>query len=117
MCFNAANTKKLIAKRDVPVYKILYACKSGKFCSPYRKFNYKKGVHYYQTKPIKKNSFTNLISEGLHAYTNRKVAISERYQNWGRSIYEIIKMYIPTGAIYYKNSHSEVVSSELVWYN
>jgi len=111
----AKNNPK-IAKRDIPVWKQLISLNPDEKVgfSPYYSFPYFKGFHYYITDRRKfgiyveatgySRDYKLVINKGLHSYSS-----NNRYK------INLVKMYIPKGALYYTDGE-EYVSSQLVWY-
>jgi hypothetical protein len=109
--------KPLVAKEDIIVYKVLqtHIFNGNKYFSPYRKYPYKRGEHYYQDTKRKKQPFRIFydghnhrmhIYVGLHAFLSEKKA-----KKFG---YFVFKMIVPKGAKYYKN-RTEIVSTDLIF--
>lgn len=135
MCWVSRKLKIKIAKKDIPVWKIVYSSTDSPFykcCSLYKKFAYTKDV--LETIPIKfeikgHNVFGN---EGFHSYSNKLkwekgdtvvfiknktifrskkfvICIAIRFDM------RIARFYIPKGYEYAENEDGEIISSAIVF--
>jgi len=107
-----------IAKKDIPVYKVLEH-KDQKYLSPYQAMEYEKGYRYdekqFRISLIKPRLFKNFWRLeghiGLHCYNSLKAAHDSR-GSWEK----VIRMYIPKGAKYVEGMDNQIMSESLVWY-
>lgn len=119
-----ASHKPLIAKKDITVYKGLRRMVKGRYSkkerwlTPYKKFEFEKGYHYYQDDDtfgiqyiysFSGDSWEILIGVGLHAC--RKKARARHHSK------DVFKMVVPKGAKYFENQFGDIVSTELIWRN
>ena len=128
MCFcKSIESKILIAKRDIIVYKLGYWASLFKFYSLYQS-----DYCYYENKTVKENVLfnNNTIDIGFHSYINCKIRPSKNNH------FDYIKLYyinnriltcyylneiflgkfiIPKGATYCMNNSYEVVSDSIVY--
>jgi hypothetical protein len=107
MCFESSKyAKRKTTKTDIECWKIL---KKGRgFCSPYKKFYYKKGVINSLVKVYK--DCYNRIFQGYHSYRSEKIARTKLYID----IYKLCKFIIPAGTHYYANVEGEYVSERII---
>lgn len=126
MCWRGKDDRK-IAKKDIPVFKIVYKNPEVGLVSCYRYFRYKVGSIY--SSRIKKKSMVShvCITNGLHSFSNScKIIEGDRWIDINYKTLELddydkdgkLKLYklecvIPRGSAYYKNDHGEIVSSRL----
>jgi hypothetical protein len=105
-----------IAKKDIPVYKILYNVDENTGDAPYQLFRYERGWHYYQEgkypfsiEIVPRTTYWNImVEEGLHSYI-RKPSILDILGD------RVVKMYIPKGAKYILGRSGDIVSDQLIW--
>lgn len=90
MCLYFA-TERQIAKEDIVVFKVL----RPDYTSPFRGFQYVKGNHYYEDKPIRRHD--SRIERGLHSFADKEEATRTLINNL-----IIVKMLIPKGTAYYE---------------
>src|SRR5690349_7303264 len=90
----------LIAKKDITVYKGLKKVNDTTGVSPHRRFEFKKGFHYYQDDDtfgftVKPSLFEWVITirEGLHACQKKRRAVTHSQY--------VVKMIVPKGAKYF----------------
>lgn len=124
MCFiQTKESKLLIAKRDIRVYKIGKYANNVKFISLYRSFIYRTGS--LEKVDIDFEKFS--ISQGYHSFINLNI----KYFNWGASIcttmhnvYTIVshkniltigEFIIPKDSKYMLNHAGEVVANNLIY--
>lgn len=121
----AIELNKRIAKTDIIVYKRFrgpnkWSNQYGSgisLKSPYRRYNYEVGFHYYNEGDLKQRfGFTinfagneMSIHRGLHAYTTPKVA--KQYLGAKDSIFECI---VPKGSTYYLGRDNEICTDNLI---
>jgi hypothetical protein len=120
MCFESGkNTKVIIARKDVPCFKIMNVTrlKSGlsdkKFLSFWRYFKYEVGYHYFNKNfPEAAVSYESYTDQGMHSYAG----ISEiRHYISGTGYVVAVECYIPKGARYMINkSGTQYLSSDMV---
>lgn len=127
MCWIGKDDRK-IAKKDIPVFKIVYKNPEVGLVSCYRYFRYKVGSIY--SSRIKKKSMVShvCITNGLHSFSNScKIIEDEResidinYKTLALDVYDKdgkLKLYklkcvIPKRSAYYENNRGELVSSRL----
>lgn len=111
MCFyiHSKHRDKKIAKRDIRCYKVLKMF-DNELLSPYKWFSYELGRKYTSIIFI----YQGRIEEGLHSFSNKKKALSERY-SWYKDIYKVFICEIPKGSeYYYSPSYKEYVSNQLI---
>lgn len=128
MCFcKSKESKILVAKRDITVYKLGYWASLFKFYSLYQS-----DYCYYENKTVKENVLFNndVINIGFHSYINCKIRPSKTNH------FDCIKLYyvnnrvvtcyhlneiflgkfiIPKGATYCMNNSHEVVSDSIIY--
>jgi hypothetical protein len=122
MCLNTGKyTKKppkaKIAKEDITVYKVLL--KQGKkYFGLYKtKFQWERGIHYYQsgTHFSFSKGFWNtwMVHEGLHAcLTKSRTKVHTQHES--KAV--VVKMIVPKGARYHLNQFkTEIVASEMIF--
>ena len=108
-----AKKKPLVAKKDIPVYKVLTITNEPPY---YCRFKYKQGFRYTEKKlgivvEVHGQYYKLIGKRGLHACLNKKAAAAHtQYSD------KIVKMYIPKGAKYYKGIDDDVITTDLVWY-
>jgi hypothetical protein len=112
-----------IAKKDIIVYKVLDTYKrkgETKYRSPYMRFKWMKGQHYFERGGTLGTSYIGQtwdgkyefdVSEGLHAYTTPKRAFSGSYVGA-----VVVEMVVPKGAKYYTSSIGEIVATEMIFH-
>ena len=122
MCFyKTKQSKVLIAKRDIKVYKIgVYA--DGDSFNP---FYYDNFTYYVNQTVFEKVKFTDTINCGFHSYINCELVSSYNKINLyscGKLIHWISlqtvylgEFIIPKGATYCLNKYGEVVSDKLMY--
>ena len=131
MCFfKTEESKILVAKRDIKVYKIGDYANFKVFTSYFQKFIYLKSR--IVTEEVK---FTDRIEEGLHSFLSVKISrhTPNQYEGWHRllevgtnsNFSHIINLsmtraflgefIIPNGATYCLNYNNEVVSDKLMY--
>ena len=124
MCFwKTKQSKVLIAKRDIKVYKIGVYADNGSF----NPFYYDDFTYYINQTVFENVEFTNMIEQGLHSYIMCKLEpFSTNLNlyscgNLQHSLYipEYViylgEFIIPKGATYCLNSNGEVVSDKLMY--
>lgn len=124
MCFiQTKESKLLIAKRDIRVYKIGKYANPAKFISLYRSFIY----HTYLLEQVDIDFENYIISQGLHSFINLNI----KYFNWSavicttmRNLYTIVshndiltigEFIIPKDSKYMLNHAGEVVANNLMY--
>lgn len=118
-----------IALKDIKVKKLFLHTKD-KYVTPYRKFEYEKGVVYKSKLKLHCPSIYEMyIDEGLHSYTDKteidsyasvdshyNVKINGRWCSLYTFEYNgvcVKECIIPKGSIYFVNKEGEVVSNRL----
>ena len=122
MCFyKTKQSKVLIAKRDIKVYKIgVYADNDS-----FNPFYYDNFTYYVNQTVFENVKFTDTINCGFHSYINCKLAPFYNNVNlyscgklilWVslQTVY-LREFIIPKGAIYCLNRYGEVVSDKLMY--
>lgn len=109
----------LIAKKDIPVYKVVYEITNSRWVGPYySRFKYKEGINksVFSFKTYKAFLVFDVVgwkvevNRGLHSFIRKASAVS--FSSW-RTNAVIKRMIIPKGAKYFKNSE-EYVSDTLI---
>ena len=122
MCFwKSKQSKVLIAKRDIKVYKIGIYADNGSF----NPFYYNDFTYYINQAVFEKVKFTDTINSGFHSYINCELVSSYTNVNLyscGKLILwvPLLTVYlgefiIPKGATYCLNRYGEVVSDKLMY--
>ena len=113
-------TKQLYPKeaiKDIVVYKRLERYNKNKLISPYIRKIYQLNTEYYSklvyenfnSDYARVNGLPGMIEEGLHSYTNKKIAFLKKCKH------EVIcKGVVPKGSKYYKGKWSEIASNKLI---
>lgn len=137
MCWESNKLKIKTAKKDIPVWKIVFVDSSNKCHSLYAKFTYVKSV--IETSSInfelRRCGKTIIGTIGFHSYSNKlkwkmsdntifvlKKKIPFRVQDFievynGYPDTRVAKFHIPAGAKYAKNKDGEIISSAIVFDN
>ena len=123
MCFyKTKESKVLVAKRDIKVYKLgTYASNNS-----FNPFFYKDFTYSVNCTVFEKVKFTNMIGEGLHSFLMCELVpftTDIDLYSCGNLIYSISvlnaiylgEFIIPKGATYCLNSNGEVVSDSLMY--
>ena len=124
MCFfKSENSKVLVAKKNIKVYKIGIYADNNSF-NPFYYDNFK----YYVNQTVFENvKFMNTIEQGLHSYIMCKLAPFSTNMNLyscGNFLYSLYllayaiylgEFIIPKGTTYCLNRNGEVVSDVLVY--
>lgn len=123
MCFyKTKESKVLIAKRDIKVYKLGTYADDDSF----NPFFYKDFTYSVNQTVFEKVEFTNIVEQGLHSYIMCKLVpftIDTDLYSCGNLLYSLSVVYaiylgefiIPKGATYCLNRNGEVVSDVLVY--
>ena len=123
MCFyKTKESKVLIAKRDIKVYKLGTYADNDSF----NPFFYKDFKYSVNQTVFEKVEFTNIIEQGLHSYIICKLVpftIDMDLYSCGNLLYSLSVVYaiylgefiIPKGTTYCLNRNGEVVSDVLVY--
>ena len=124
MCFyKTRQSKVLVAKRDIKVYKIGIYADNGSF----NPFYYDDFTYYINQTVFENVEFTNMIEQGLHSYimcklvpfaTNMNLYSCGNFQHSLYILEYVIylgEFIIPKGATYCLNRCGEVVSDVLVY--
>lgn len=124
MCFyKTKESKVLVAKRNIVVYKIgIYA--DNTFFRPY----YYSGFRYYTNQIVSETvEFTNMVEKGLHSYIMCELvpfATDMNLYSCGTFLYPLFvlayaiylgEFIIPKGTTYCLNNIGEVVSNGLIY--
>ncbi len=106
------NSQPKVAKKRITVYKILTGYET-KFLSPYMGMEYiKNNIYTSKIGKINKGFYFNSIKEGLHCFSNLKIA----NKNIMSLSDIVVRMYIPEGAVYYEGVEiNEIVTDILIW--
>ena len=137
MCWYCDKLKIKRAKKDIPVWKIVFADSSDKCRSLYEKFTYIKSI--IKTSSInfelRKYGKTIIGSTGFHSYSNKlkweidndnfiyvyKKRIFSNFKGYvisaGQSNARIARFHIPKGYQYAENKNGEIISSAIVFDN
>lgn len=124
MCFyKTKESKVLIAKRDIKVYKIGVYADKGIFKPFFRSY-----FEYFTNQIVfEKVKFTNMIAQGLHSFLMCELvpfaldvnlySCRNLIYNLGLTAYTVYlgEFIIPKGATYCLNSNGEVVSDALIY--
>ena len=124
MCFiGTKESKVLIAKRDIKVYKIGVYADKGIFKPFFRSY-----FEYFTNQIVfEKVKFTNMIEEGLHSFIMCELvpfalninlySCKNLICHLSLTIYKVYlgEFIIPNGATYCLNSKGEVVSDSLIY--
>lgn len=134
MCWESKKLKIKTAKKDIPVWKIVFVDSSNKCHSLYAKFTYVKSV--IETSSInfelRRCSKTIIGSIGFHSYSNKlkwerdngsiyvyKKRIFSNFKDYiiaiGSSNVRIARFHIPKGYQYAENKNGEIISSAIVF--
>lgn len=132
MCWIGDTSKFEIAKKDIPIYKVMEIVKDGNFLSYFRGAKYKKGT--LVTSEIYKTG-CSIITKALHSYSikNTKPEICNNtifgeivslitilstngmmVEDYGSTKSKLVLGYIPKGSVYCENGFGEIVSNQLV---
>ena len=122
MCFyKTKESKVLIAKRDIKVYKIGFYAESDSF----NPFYYDNFTYYVNQTVFEKVKFADTINCGFHSYINCKLVSfynKVSLYSCGKLILwvSLLSVYlgefiIPKGATYCLNRYGEVVSDKLMY--
>ena len=117
MCLITHQMEPLIAKKDIPVYKIIRIDNSAPFMSEYK---YKHGSNKARGfKDVHRDNFDiyNIVNGGfLHAYSTKHGALGSWFRESMKPKVKIVKMYIPACAEYYlEKINDEICATELLW--
>lgn len=131
MCWSCSGkAKRLFAKEDIPIIKILYKTGQG-LVSPYMSYKYELNHLYKSSLNTHKGIDITRIYEGLHSYSNKVLiehcgvlSVSSKFDTlWGFGCIRLDTFdpnavvalgFIPAGAYYYLNEREEYVSSKLI---
>ena len=122
MCFwKSKQSKVLIAKRDIKVYKIGVYADNGSF----NPFYYDNFTYYVNQTVFENVKFTDTINCGFHSYINCELVSSYnnvKLYSCGKLILWVSlptvylgEFIIPKGATYWLNNNGEVVSDKLMY--
>lgn len=107
MCLVTSQSKPLIAKEDIVVYKCLFKQETT-LLSPYMEFEYKLRTLYEVSLGVIICNDTTVVREGFHAYYTKKHALHK----WTNEVYKCI---VPKGSKYYlSKKFGEIVSDKLI---
>ena len=137
MCWYCDKLKIKKAKKDIPVWKIVFADYSNKCRSLYAKFTYVKSIIETSSINFELRKYGNTIigSTGFHSYSNKlkweidndnfilvyKKRIFSNFKCYimsiGQSNARIARFHIPKGYQYAENKNGEIISSAIVFDN
>lgn len=111
MCLITNNSKPLIAKKNIAVYKILDKDMYSIFYGYEYKLNQLNKTHIN----IEKAGHLFKINSGFHAYHNKIDVIDHFFKHHlNHSYYMICKAVIPKGSEYYIGDDRDIVSNQLI---
>jgi hypothetical protein len=133
MCWECKAKDKKIAKRNIPVKKVLY--KNNK--SPFRGFLYEDGKEYQRELDVHmkwkydtEKPSGIFIESGLHCYSNKCITKEIHYDreayicifcpifssisSFLKKHHKVVKGFIPVGSTYYENKNGEIVTEKLI---
>lgn len=103
--------KYKLAKKDIPVYKILIHKRNGDWESPYQDYPYTLGVT--MVSPLETLTRKSLNLElGLHAFRNINTVRRSLLYNATRHV--VLKAIIPKASLYIKGVGGDIVSNQLI---
>lgn len=104
--------KYRVAKKDIPVYKLLTLNRDGTFESPVREFPYT--LNTVMVSPLETLTRRTIsVDLGLHAFRDRNHAFSSLlYSHSIRTL--VLKAIIPKGSLYIKGVEGEIISNQLI---
>ena len=117
MCLYTKQLYPKEATKDIVVYKRLNKYGKNKLISPYKGKFYQLDTEYcsklayenFNRAYAREKEIFGIVEKGLHSYTNKKEAFSEKCSR------EVIsKGIIPKGSKYYKGKWSEIASDRLI---
>lgn len=112
MCL-IARSKELIAKKDIPCYKVLKRTLYSGLLTPYMSKSVRIGqvmdIRYFGRR-ASYFSETIAIDEGIHAYTSKKRALSVCSPFCERII---VRTIIPKGTPYYLGTRQDIVALKM----
>ena len=134
MCWYSEKLKIKTAKKDIPVWKIVFADSSDVCRSLYAKFSYVKSVIKTSSINFEPRRYRKTIigSTGFHSYSNKlkcerdngfiliyKKKIFSNFKNYidvvCKSNVRIARFHIPKGYQYAENRYGEIISSAIVF--
>jgi hypothetical protein len=104
--------KYRIAKKDIPVYKLLKLNRDGSWESPIQEYPYT--LNIVMVSPLENLTRKHLYLEiGLHSYRNQRNALQALlYMHSIRTL--MLKAIIPKGSLYIKGVGGEIISNQLI---